>query len=268
MAGLACAAELAGRADCVIFERLPVAGGEHWEDVAVSRLVAAARQGGARFATGTQTVRWNGDSVLALGQEGGEVEADAIVIATGHRPLTRAELGLAGPRCGGVLPVTVALHLLHHGVRLGQRPAVVGAGEQALDAARAILSGGAAAVTLLAPDGPPGADLPPGLDLHAGARPLRVEGEGRISAVEAESAGGERLRVECDALVLAHGRLPYRNVDGAVFEGPAVVYAQPGTDPPDGPATEAAGRAAARRALELDAAPVHFDYPPRIGGPT
>ena len=62
------------------------------------------------------------------------------------------------------------------------------------------------------------------------AAPVAVEGAARVAALRLD--GGER--VECDALVLAHGLAPLRNVDGAVWEGARTVYAQPAGDPTDG----------------------------------
>jgi hypothetical protein len=73
------------------------------------------------------------------------------------------------------------------------------------------------------------------------ATPVAVEGGPRVSALRLH--GGER--VECDALVLAHGLVPLRNVDGAVWEGARTVYAQPADDPATVPAAQRAGAAAA-----------------------
>lgn len=268
LAGLACAAALAERAEVTVYERLPVAGGERWEDPRHAKLAGMARASGAHLALGTQAIRWDGRAVLAVGQAGGLGPAGALVVATGHRPLTMAELGIAGPRCGGIVPATVAEHLVGHRVRLGRRPLVVGGGAAALTLAAALAAQGCDAVTLLAPDGPGPAAAPPGVEIHAGARPALVEGEARVSALVAERPGAAPLRLECDALVLAHGRVPYRNVDGAVGPAPGVAFAQPGAEPPDGPAIEAAGHAAAGEALTLAAEPREpFSYSLRTGGP-
>jgi hypothetical protein len=259
VAGLACAAAIGRRADAIVVERLPVAGGERWQEPLVARLVAEARAAGARFLLGTQAVRWDGRHVLALGQESAVLDADALVVATGHRPFTRAELGIVGPRCGGIVPATVALHLVHHRVVLGRSPVVVGGSREALGLARRI---GASVVA------PSGLDDDPGVPAYEGARPLRVEGFPRVTALLAELADGRRFRLWCDALVLAEGRVPYRNVDGAVLDGPALVFAQPGGRGRDDAVTEAAGRAAAELALPLAAEErVQQDLELRIGGP-
>lgn len=260
VAGLACAAALRRRGEAVVLERLPVAGGEQWQESLVARLVAEARASGARFLLGTQAVRWDGRRLLALGQESAIVEADALVIATGHRPLTRAELGIVGPRCGGIVPATVALHLVHHGVVLGRRPVVVGGSAEALALARRI----GAAVLVSG-----GLDEHPGVQAYDRSRAVAVEGFPRITGVLVERADRSRFRVECDALVLAEGRAPYRNVDGAVLGGPGVVFAQPAGRARDDAATEAAGRAAAERALAVAREERSSQEPElRIGAPT
>ena len=55
----------------------------------------------------------------------------------------------------------------------------------------------------------------------------------------------------CDAVVLADGLVPLRNVDGAVLDGVRTVYAQPCDDFGSIAAAEEAGRRAARDALEM-----------------
>ena len=260
VAGLACAAALGSRAEALVLERLPLAGGEHWREPLVARLAAAARATGARFSLGTQALRWDGRRVLAVGMESAAREADALVVATGHRPLTRAELGLVGPRCGGVVPVTVALHLVHHGVVLGRRPVVVGGSADALVFASRLRA------RVVAPGG---AAIDPGVPVLDRARPVAIEGFPRIAALLVELPDGSASRLDCDALVLAEGRVPYRNVDGAVLGSPGVAFAQPGGRERDDGATEAAGRAAAEQALALAREPrERQDLELRIGGPT
>lgn len=56
---------------------------------------------------------------------------------------------------------------------------------------------------------------------------------------------------DCDAVVLAHGLAPVRNVDGAVSEGVRTVYAQPVDDPRTEDGARRAGAEAAQAALAL-----------------
>jgi pyruvate/2-oxoglutarate dehydrogenase complex dihydrolipoamide dehydrogenase (E3) component len=250
-AGLACAAALAGDVETTLVERLPVIGGEHWDEPRIAELRAEAERAGVRMLPGCQVLRSTGERVLVVGVTTAELPADALVVATGHRPMTAAEAGIAGPRLAGVLPATVALHLLEHGVLLGRRPLVLGPGGLADEAAAHLRAAGAEDVALLN-DG----------------RILRLEGSARVEAAWIERHGAEPERVEADAVVLARGRIPYRNVDGAVLPAPGVVFAQPRTEPRDGPEVEAAGRAAAAEALAAADVPRTPAEPPlRIGGP-
>jgi hypothetical protein len=51
--------------------------------------------------------------------------------------------------------------------------------------------------------------------------------------------------IDCDALVLAQSLVAVRNVDGAIWGGERVVFAQPLDDPASVAAAEQAGREAA-----------------------
>lgn len=136
-------------------------------------------------------------------------------------------------------------------------------------AVAALLDSRTRRVTVLAPDG---VRVPlarsPRIDVHPGARPVRIDGANRVSSVEAVTSSGERVRYACDAVVLAHGRLPYRNIDGAIDNGPGVAFAQLGTAGTGDGTTEAAGRAAAELVLGRIGQTRTLQEPPlRIGGP-
>jgi hypothetical protein len=251
LAGLSCAVALADRADCWVFERLPVAGGEAWEQPRVAAQVAAAIGAGARLLAGTQVLRFEAGRLLAVGQNTVADRFDALVVATGHRPLTRAELQIEGPRAGGVLPGTVAEHLLHHGVDLGR--AVLVGDATAGPLLEALLSRSARRLAVLLPDGAArGLPEQPRLEVHEWTRPLELVGWPRVQRVLAgPRRGAIHLSLDCDTVILAYGRVPYRNVEGAVFGADDVVFAQAGAGVRDGEATEAAGAAAARRVLRL-----------------
>jgi len=239
--GLACAAALRGHARVAVVDRIPVAGGVHgWRTSETAELVASC---GAELRLGVTALRWDGRELLALGQNGAERRAaDALVIATGARPLGRAELGIAGPRPAGIVAATVACHLAENGLPVGLHPLVLGGGDWARAAARALLDAGARRVTLVAPDGwlgEPASDRR--IDVRRGDRVVSVAGEPRIDAVRLASGSD----VECDALVLAHGQVAVRNVDGAVWDGERTVYAQPLIDPGSVAGARAAGSEAA-----------------------
>lgn len=240
--GLACTASLAGDAAVTLVDRVPVAGGVHgWDEPDTRRLVAEAAR--ARMLLGETAVRWDGRYLLVIGQEGARrLPVDALVVATGARPLGRAELDIDGGRPAGILAATVACHLAENGVVCGLRPAVYGGGDWAARAARELLAAGALGVTVIAPDGVR-VQLPPDgrIDVRTGLPVAAVAGSPRVEVARL----GDGSEVACDALVLAHGLVAVRNVDGAVWEGDRVVFAQPLEDPASVAGAEEAGRKAA-----------------------
>jgi hypothetical protein len=88
--------------------------------------------------------------------------------------------------------------------------------------------------------------MPDGVRVVEGPAPTAVEGAPRVTALHA----GEE-RIACDAVVLAHGLVPLRNVDGAVWEGRRVVFAGTLADPATVAAAREAGAGAAARVRAL-----------------
>jgi thioredoxin reductase len=224
--GLACAQALDGRARTVVIDRRP----------------------GTRADVHATAIRWDGRALLVIGPAGVvEIAATALVIATGSRPLGRAELGLAGSRPAGVLPAPAACELAADGRFHPARPVVLGGGRWAARAVDVLLQAGAEAVRVVAPGGL----LVPLVQsqrivVHAGLVPLAVRGDPNVEQLECDGAA-----LECDGVALAHGLTPVRNVDGAVDGGIRTVYAQPLDDPPTAKASQNAGVHAAQAALAL-----------------
>jgi Putative NAD(P)-binding/NAD(P)-binding Rossmann-like domain len=239
LTGLACAAELAADGRVEVLDRIPVAGGVHgWRAPETRDLTARTTGAGVALHLGVTAIRWEDGVLVGVGPEGVlRCAADALVIAGGTRPLTRAELRLTGPRPAGVVPAPVACHLAENGLVVGRRACVVGGGDWAHRAAHELLAAGSK-VIVVAPEGLRRA-MPPGAGLREGIEPEAIEGGPRVTAL---IAGDER--VACDAVVLAHRLAPLRNVDGAVWDAPGVVFAQPLADP----MTTAAAREAGLRA--------------------
>lgn len=242
--GLQAAAALAraGR-PVALFERLPAAGGQEPEPETAGALAADARRVGVELRLGTLAVRWDGEALHALGVDGAvRFECAALLVATGTRPATRGELGIAGDRFAGVMPGSAALHLTESGVLLGHRPVVLGGGTLAGSCVGALRHAGAEHVTLVAPDGvldPAAAradSVLEGWTVHS------ASGDPRVSSVTIARGDG-RERLAADALVLAHRRVPMRNVEGAVRARECVVFCHSGADPK----TAADARAAAER---------------------
>ena len=269
LAGLQSAVDLSRHADVTIFERLPVLGGEHWQDPTHARLVAQAAAAGVRSAAGTQVIRWSAGRAVAAGTAGGLYKADALVIATGHRPRTRAESRIDGTRCGGVLAATVAEHLQAQRIQIGRRVVILGGGHLTARIAGDVAQHGSCMV--VGTDTSSDRSNPMQIRCLPNARIVRTLGMPRIEAVEIED--GEQSWIEpCDALVLAEGDLPYRNVDGAVLPAPRLVFAQRG-DTHIVAATAPwsaieAGQRAAREALDAaDQDHQSSVVRPRIGAP-
>jgi hypothetical protein len=125
---------------------------------------------------------------------------------------------------------------------VGLRPVIVGGGDWAMAACRHLLAAGATAITLVSP-GPLLRPAPDDrrVDVREGERVAAVTGRERVRSVLL----GSGTQIECDALVLAHGLVPLRNVDGAIWDGHRTIYAQPTDDPATVPMARAAGSAAA-----------------------
>lgn len=255
--GLICATELAvAGLDVVVVERLPHPGGQEPERT-TGRLAKAARCAGVRFVLGTLAVQYDGAMVDTLGVNGARsLPCDALVVATGSRPATRAELGIAGDRCAGVLPGSAALHLTQAGVLLGHRPLIAGSGAFAAHCAEVQLAAGASEVTMTLPaHALDKVGVPAAVRVFAGYRVASVHGAARVEAAvlrrdsgppdgtedgppdgtgEQPAAGarsqgrdGEPQRIIADALILAAGMRPMRNIEGAITERDGVFFCQP-----------------------------------------
>ncbi|WP_182883248.1 FAD-dependent oxidoreductase [Microbispora sp. H10949] len=223
--GLGCATELArsGGHDVLLIDRVPVAGGESgWDEPEVRELVRAATDAGVEFRFGAAAAVWT-DRRLLLTAPGTIrwVEADHLFYAGGLRPATASDLNIVGERPAGVLPATVADHLLSTGVRLWKRAVIVGDGPWAPHIAERIRGAGGH-VTAVGAGSPTWAD-----QVVAGGTGLEVLGRDRVHTLRVVE--GTRARdLACDAVILAAGPLPNRNVDGALAEGaPHVTFVQP-----------------------------------------
>lgn len=224
IAGLAVAAELAADGAITLIDRLPVVGGEcGFEHPVVRSLEAACRNGGASFLLGTTALRWSSGRLLVAAP--GSIrwlEADRLLFAGGCRPGTAAELRLAGSRLAGVVSATVAIHLLDAGVRLGRNPILLGETDFAAEVASRLRRTGTR-VRVIASE----AASTPGYadEWWPGWRGSRARGAGRVR--ELEIARGDRQEwLACDAVILADGVRPLRNVDGALADPDPVTFIQ------------------------------------------
>jgi hypothetical protein len=222
--GLGCAAALAQRHPVELVERIPVAGGEAgWRTAEIQALRVAAESRGVRLRLGCAALRWQPGRLLIAGP--GRIEwiaGSTLFFAGGLRPGTAAELGLSGDRPAGVLPATVALHLLDSGARLWSRVAIVGNGPWAGQLAAAVQATGGRAVSVCRSRGSrPWADA-----CVDQARGFEVVGRDRVRALRVDTPTGVQ-ELGCDAVLLAGSPQPVRNVTGALDQDDdAVTFVQ------------------------------------------
>ncbi len=227
LAGLTLASELAQDTSALVIDRLPMYGGvlgyEHPLVRTWARRCEAVR---VEFHLATTATRWEGHRVLLVGPTGIRwTPATRLLIATGTRPSTQAEMGISGERLAGVLPAPVAIHLAEAEVTLGHRVAVVGWGNWANRTLEAIRHHGAHTACIPLSDAPGVAD---GFDESwPGWYPVRVEGRSRVERLILAKDGAEHV-IECDAVILAAKPRPLRNVDGAIWpDSPSATFIQP-----------------------------------------
>jgi hypothetical protein len=221
--GLHVSTRLAARGLAVtLVERLPEAGGQVPEPDRDTLLRSALRNG-VRLLAGTLAVSYDETGTHTLGVNGANtLRTSALVISSGTRPATRAELGIRGDRCAGVLPGSAAHHFLDSGVLLGRRPVVLGSGRLAKHLLKSLWDRGACEVVSV---GMSHLDVSawPWVSRYEGARIISVRGGLRVESVLLETDDGVQ-RVLTDAVLLAESRIPMRNVEGAVSEGSGVFF--------------------------------------------
>lgn len=223
--GLGCAAELALAHHVDLIDRIPVPGGEAgWESASIAGLVRRARRAGVRFRLGRSALRWEPGRLLIAGPDKIEwVPGSWLFYAGGLRPGMTADLGITGDRPAGVLPATVARHLLAADSGLWRRVAIIGDGPWAPAVAAQARGGGAQVIAILpSPGRPDWAD-----EAVTAAGQIAICGGDRVRAVRVGN-GPRSADVSCDAVVLAGSPRPNRNVTGALSDdSPGVVFVQP-----------------------------------------
>lgn len=223
--GLTCAARLAAHWRVLLVDRIPVAGGESgWQSPHIADLVQQAKRAGVQLELGTTALRWE-DHRLLLAAPGDIhwVEASRLVFAGGVRPETASELRLTGDRPAGVVPATVAAHLLTAGERLWNHACIIGDGRWGEGLSRQLHALGATVHAVTGGEPVGWADEQTRIDdTHS----LAVVGGLRVEALHID--GPRPKRIDCDAIILAGDGRPTRNVVGALEEAAEdVVFVQP-----------------------------------------
>jgi hypothetical protein len=223
--GLGCAIELAQRLPVVLVERIPVLGGTAgWDRPEIRSYGQRLAALGVQTHLGHTAIRWSGERLLIVGPGAcRSVPARHLFLAGGLRPATVAELRVTGDRPAGVLPATVAEHLLEAGVPLWGTVVIAGQGAWAAQVAGQAARLGSRVVALGNPALP--------ADEHLGwPQRWSVVGRDRVRALRLDygAEGPACVEVACDAVVLAADPVPNRNIDGAVLPGsPGVTFVQP-----------------------------------------
>jgi NADPH-dependent 2,4-dienoyl-CoA reductase/sulfur reductase-like enzyme len=248
--GLGCAAVLAAEMPVVLIDRLPVPGGAAgWDGREIRDYVTRVGRLGAQLRLGETALRWDGGRLLlAAPGHAGWLEAAGLFVACGLRPATLADGRVTGDRPAGVVPATVAEHLLQAGVRLWATVVVVGDGPWAASVARSArrLGTRVIAVSDHADWADDWAD-----DRHPRPRQWSITGRDRVTGIRLEGETG-LTELACDGVVLAGDPVPARNIEGAVLPGAAAVtFVQPLT-PLDPAGRFHAGQHAARRWLHQE----------------
>jgi thioredoxin reductase len=237
--GLAAAAEICrlGTGRVIVFEREREAGGipRHSNHQGYGLLdlhrpltgpryartrVRLAREVGAEIRVETSVVDWTGERrLLVTGPEGlREVEAGAVVLATGCRERPRSARLIPGSRPAGVFTTGALQQFVYErGVTVGRRAVVVGA-EHVSHSALITLAHGRMTVVAMVTDLPRHqtyapfravASLRSRAPLLRNHRVTRILGRQRLEGVEVtDLATGVTRVLECDTLVLTGDWIP------------------------------------------------------------
>jgi NADPH-dependent 2,4-dienoyl-CoA reductase/sulfur reductase-like enzyme len=226
LTGLRLASQLADREPVTLVDRVPVLGGHAgYNHPEVRRFERTLRGAQVTMWLGATACRWQQNRLLVVGHDVIRwLPARHLFVAAGARPATAAELGLVGERGAGVFAATVAKHLLQTRAVHWDRPVVIGHTRWAQEVAAHMHARGAhvTAVISRSSPSPDWAD-----ETWAGWTPHRVHGTPRVDGL-AIVRDGDTATIACDAIILADGPRPIRNIEGAIAEDAnGVTYSPP-----------------------------------------
>jgi len=176
--------------------------------------VELAERAGAELCAETSATGWVGDLTLRTTSPRGieDVRARAVLLATGCRERSRAARQIPGTRPLGVYTTGALQRLVYlQGVRPGRRAVVVGAEAVSFSALRTLRGAGVELAALVTAE-PRARALPwvraarPAV-VETDTRVTRIDGTGRVEAVELEGPGGART-VACDTVVFTGEMVP------------------------------------------------------------
>ena len=184
------------------------------------RYRSLAEEAGVELVTETMVTGWEGARRLQLTGPAGrtEVEAQAIVLATGCRERPRSARLVPGSRPAGVMTTSTLQQLVHlQGRKVGRRAVIVGA-EHVSFSAVATLAHGGASVAGLVTEQPrhqslaafrAGAALRYRVPVWARTAVSAIRGGERVESVElTELENGRTREVECDLVIFTADWIP------------------------------------------------------------
>lgn len=184
------------------------------------RMTRAALDSGAELRLETSVVSWAGERrVCTTSAAGvGEIEAAAIVLASGCRERPRSARLVPGTRPAGIFTTGSLQQFVHiHHVPVGRRAVVVGAEHVSFSAVLTLAHAGVRVVALVT-EHPRHQTYPPlklvttdarGIPILAGQKVSAIKGGRRVEAVEvADVATGAVQTLSCDTVVFTGDWIP------------------------------------------------------------
>jgi thioredoxin reductase len=184
------------------------------------RYAELAHAAGVELRTETTVTRWLDERAVQLSGPHGpqDVEARALVLATGCRERPRSARLVPGDRPAGVFTTGSLQQLVHlHGRSVGRRAVVVGAEHVSFSALLTLAHAGARTVAMVTEQARHQTYLPYKwlsatrlrVPVLTSQRLARIEGRGRVEAVElVDVHSGATRRVECDTVVFSGDWIP------------------------------------------------------------
>jgi len=176
------------------------------------RLVAAALHAGVDIAPSTNVVEARPGGRLLISSQRGvqEIVSRRIVIATGVRETPRSARLISGTRPLGILNTGALQSLVYlKGRRPFERPVIIGTELVSFSALQTCRHGQISPMAMLDDSERVTARWPAalfahlsGVPLHLGMRLIGIEGQQRVTAIEAEDLAGRQHRIECDGVLL------------------------------------------------------------------
>lgn len=185
-----------------------------------ARLAERASSAGADMRSESQVTGWSDDGALEVTSPSGryELEARAVVLATGCRERPRSARLVAGSRPQGVMTTSTLQQLVYiRGERPGHRAVVVGAEHVSFSALLTLAHGDASAVAMVTAQPQHqtfgavrlAASLRYRVPLLTGTVVGAIHGRRRVDGVELIRLDGDDAReVECDTVVFTAGWIP------------------------------------------------------------